>query len=337
MQNTIWKVSGTAVQGRGHIANNTPCQDKICSLRDNGITAIALADGAGSAELSHYGAEAAVKTICGMLCDKFADMVNEREASVIRTAIMSCLEDSLETLANELDCDIDDLSSTLIAAAADGEQVMQLHIGDGIAGYFKNGKLLVASYPDNGEYKNETTFITSPDASQRMRLSKGNIAGISGFVLMSDGAASSFFDEKAKMFVPLTEEIKRRCVIYSEDDNNEELEALFSETIRYNRTHDDCSMIMMCRPDEYFRGYRDLDEYDKTVFLGTRTSEGKENREKIFSVFSDREYVARSEILDEARMLGLKRRQTTGLLRHLSKDSLIQKVFPRIYKLTFPF
>ena len=337
METNLWKIAGTAVQGRGHIAHNTPCQDKIFSLRDNGVTAIALADGAGSAELSHYGAEAAVKAICRMFCDDFEDMVNEREASVIRLAIMNRLEDRLESLAEELDCDIYDLSSTLIAAAADGKNVMQLHIGDGIAGYFKNGELLVASYPDNGEHKNETTFITSPEALQRMRLSKGNIAGISGFVLMSDGAVASFFDSQVKVFVPLTEEIKRRCVMYPEDENNEELEDLFAKTIRYNRTYDDCSMIMMCRPDEYFRGYRDLDEYDKTVFLGTRTAEGKENREKIFSVFSDREYVSRSEILNEASELGLKRRQTTGLLRDLSKNSLIERTFPRRYKLKFPY
>ena len=124
--------------------------------------------------------------------------------------------------------------------------------------------------------------------------------------------------------------------MYPENENNEELEDLFSETIRYNRTYDDCSMIMMCRPDEYFRGYRDLDEYDKTIFLGTRTAEGKENREKIFSVFSDREYVSRSELLNEASELGLKRRQTTGLLRDLSKNSLIERTFPQRYKLKFP-
>ena len=57
MENNVWKIAGTAVQGCRHIANNTPCQDKIFSLRDN-----------------------------------------ERETSVIRTAIMNCLEDSLETL-----------------------------------------------------------------------------------------------------------------------------------------------------------------------------------------------------------------------------------------------
>ena len=41
-----WKISGAAVQGRRHAENNTPCQDKIFSLCKNGVTSIALADGA---------------------------------------------------------------------------------------------------------------------------------------------------------------------------------------------------------------------------------------------------------------------------------------------------
>ena len=51
-----WHVAGAAVQGLRHEEKHIPCQDKIFSLSDNGVTAIALADGAGAAEMSHFGA-----------------------------------------------------------------------------------------------------------------------------------------------------------------------------------------------------------------------------------------------------------------------------------------
>lgn len=337
MQNNIWKITGTAVQGRSHIANDIPCQDKIFSMSENGITAIALADGAGSASMSHYGAETAVKTVCEYICDNFEDIIKEPEAFTVKKAIMTHIRECLEELVEEFECDLYEVSSTLIAAAADNENVLLIHIGDGIAGYFKNGELLVASYPDNGEFKNETTFTTSPDTLQRMRLLKGNIAGISGFVLMSDGAAESFFDRQNKKFIALTNEIKRRCIMYPQHDNDEELKVLFENKIRYNRTRDDCSMILMCHADEYFRGYRDLDEYDQNVFLGTRTSEGKCNREKIFDIMANSEYISRSQVIKSGCETGLKRKQVTGLLRNLNKDNLIKKVFLHGYKLNFDY
>ena len=52
----MWKVVQCAVQGRGHIKGNIPCQDKIHYYTDENTTITALADGAGSAKLSHIGA-----------------------------------------------------------------------------------------------------------------------------------------------------------------------------------------------------------------------------------------------------------------------------------------
>ena len=194
----MWKISGATVQGLGHEEHNIPCQDKIYSLRENGVTAIALADGAGSARLSHYGAEEAVKAVCVKLCADFRTLIGIPDVVVAKREILSAVTSQLESLASKMNCGLDDLASTLIAAASDDEYVMLVHIGDGIAGYFRDGNLSVASYPDNGEFKNETVFTTSPDALPRMRLSKGKAEGISGFILMSDCTAESFYDRKEK-------------------------------------------------------------------------------------------------------------------------------------------
>lgn len=336
MNNITWKISGAAATGLRHSEEGTPCQDKIFSLSENGVTAIALADGAGSARLSHFGAEEVTKAICEKLCAEFDSIITNEDAITVKRIILDCLLSCLGNLAEHLGCNIRDLASTLLAAASDGERIMLLHIGDGIIACFRDGKIIAASNPDNGEYKNETFFVTSHDAVQRLRLMKGSIAGISGIALMSDGTDESFYSRREKKFAGLLGEIRQHCIMFTEEENNEELEELFRETVR-RKTRDDCSMIIMSRPDEYFRGYRDISEEMQYDFLGAKTPESTENREKIFSILSGREYVSRSEIIKSACKLGLKRRQVTGLIRDLHKRGFIERVkfFPKRYRMNF--
>ena len=333
-----WKISGAAVQGRRHAENNTPCQDKIFSLCKNGVTSIALADGAGSAKLSHYGAETAAKIICEKLCSDFDVMINNSNAEIIKRDILDTIIMKLKVLAQDFKCSIREFASTLLAAASDDKNIILIHLGDGIIGCSRRGETVAVSYPENGEFKNETFFTTSHDALYRLRLLKGSAAGISGIALMSDGSEKSFFHEDENKFGELIEEIKQKSIIYSEDDMNNELENLFNEVIKQN-TRDDCSLIIMSRPDEFFRGYRDLDEIDKLEFLCVKTAEGKNNREKIFSILAGQESVSRAKIISSAQELGLKRRQVIGLLRDLNKKGLIRKIRPlsRKYSLNFYF
>ena len=331
-----WKISGTAVQGRRHIENNTPCQDKIFSLRKNGVTAIALADGAGSASLSHYGAEAAVKIICEKLCSDFDTMINNPNAETVKRDILDAVISELYALSHEMKCGIKDLGSTLLAAASDDKSIMFVHLGDGIIGCSRRGETVAVSYPDNCEYKNTTFFTASSDALFRLRLSKGSVSGISGIVLMSDGSGDSFFH--GNKFVDILEEIKQKCIMYPEEDMNDELRGLFDEVVKQN-TRDDCSIIMMSRPDEYFRGYRDLDEADQYGFIGVKTVQAKENREKIFGIIAGQSVLSRAKIIEAAKLHGLKRKQVLGLLRELSRKKLIRKnsFFSRSYSLNFHF
>jgi len=45
------------------------------------------------------------------------------------------------------------------------------HLGDGMAFSIENGVGEVASWPENGEFANETFFVTANDAIKRLRLS----------------------------------------------------------------------------------------------------------------------------------------------------------------------
>ena len=111
----MWKALGCAVQGNGHFANNIPCQDKVASLRKNGVSVIALADGAGSAKLSHYGAEKVTQFVCEKLCSNFDYMfADDRDGLNAKTDLLFDINYMLEKLAEGHDCSVRDFSSTLL-------------------------------------------------------------------------------------------------------------------------------------------------------------------------------------------------------------------------------
>ena len=332
----MWHISGTAVQGLAHLDEGTPCQDKIYSLTSNGVTAIALADGAGTAKFAHIGAEIASRAVCVKLCSDFSAILDSTDPYALRQSILEHILAQREEAASANECAVGDLASTLLAAASDGENVMTLHVGDGMIACCRDGKIFASSLPDNGEFKNETVFVTSEDAVYRMRLAKSRAAGISMFALMSDGTSEVFWNEKEGSFAGLLNEIRRRGIMNPDERNNEDLAALFSVIVRH-RTRDDCGLIIMCRPDEYFRGYRDLDDEDKRIFLGLKSDDGRENREKVLAIIAEGGQVSRRVIFRQAEALGLKRRQVSGILREMDRNGLIERLgmLRRKYRLTF--
>ncbi len=240
----------------------------------------------------------------------------------------------LEGVAQEKGCSVKDLGCTLLAAASDGENVLVVHVGDGVIGCCREGRFFAVSLPDNGEFAGETVFVTSGDAFRRMRLYKGRAEGISGFALMSDGAEFSFYSRREKRFAEILDEMKRRSIMYPPEESSADIEALLWSVIREN-TRDDCSMIMMCRPDEYFRGYRDLDEEDRADFLGVRTPEGIADREKVFSMFEGRECVSRADVMKLSSALGMKKRKIQRLMRKLERGGCIERLSKKMYRLRF--
>ena len=80
----MWQTQTDRVTGRGHQRQGMPCQDRVLSMERNGVTAIALADGAGSAALSHEGAECAVQAVCELLCENFDALFSAQSSAEVR-------------------------------------------------------------------------------------------------------------------------------------------------------------------------------------------------------------------------------------------------------------
>lgn len=84
----MWSFSSCQIQGRGHIKNHVPCQDKTKTIFENGTYVIALADGAGSAKLSHYGASCVVESIGDLFIHHFEDLYANEDGRQVKLAIM---------------------------------------------------------------------------------------------------------------------------------------------------------------------------------------------------------------------------------------------------------
>ena len=251
-----WDIICGAVQGVGHAKQELPCQDKTAVVDTGDCHVMALADGAGSARLSHAGAECVTQTLCHHLSREFERLYATNNAAIVRAELEELVRGKLQELAVELNCRLQDLGSTLLLAAIKGEHYILLHLGDGIIAYRKNGNLRIASAPVNGEYANSTVFTSSEHAFESMKLIKGKLGGIDGFVLMSDGSCASLYDKTQAEAAPVLGWLMDLCTYIPAKEVEEGLTESMEEVKAM--TDDDCSIAIMCRRKESFSGISTL-------------------------------------------------------------------------------
>lgn len=258
----VWKSSGCAIQGRSHVDKGIPCQDKVGMRSSNSTYVICLSDGAGSAKLSHYGAECVVEYGINLFISSFDDVFLINDGDKAKTVILEAIIDGIKEKSNELSCNIKDLAATLLAVAVKEDKYIIVHIGDGVIGYIENGEIKVASAPSNGEFSNETFFVTSSDAVSYMKVFKGNINNIEGFVIMSDGTEQSLYNKNNKSLGKAVIKLLKHNIMLKEAAMEEQLRQTFQNLI-IPKTHDDCSIVLMSRDSEHIHSIEEMTYKEK--------------------------------------------------------------------------
>jgi serine/threonine protein phosphatase PrpC len=239
---------------------------------------IALADGAGSARFSHFGADLVVRQASKLVAREFDRLIApEMDSARIAKWLIKNLQHSLLLLSNHgvmadtsdrsrlnlpckaeqsrVSCDLCDLASTLLIVATKGDKYIAMHLGDGVIGMEillrgNKKKLRVLSIPDNGEFVNETRFVTSGNASDNLKVYRGGLVTLSrtvtGFILMSDGPESVLYHKPTKTLAPACDKLFQACRDISQDDLQKQLTATLRKVIA-SKTHDDCSIVLMAR------------------------------------------------------------------------------------------
>ena len=234
----MWQFVCCEVQGNGHKKARIPCQDKTFTLAKNGVYVIALADGAGSASLSHYGAERVARDISVYIAEHFLELLKCNDGRKVKRELIEMLQTNLTEEANSRKCDVRDLSSTLLVAAVHENDFILSHIGDGVIGYL-----------DGDEFSNVTTFVTSSEALVSMRVFKGKLNDKDAFVLMSDGTEQSLYHKPTQKLADVVKKLMHRTCLIDSEVMHAQLTDAFSSVISRN-TQDDCSIAILARPSQ---------------------------------------------------------------------------------------
>jgi hypothetical protein len=170
-----WRIVAASVCGTSHSKNQQLCQDAHhWQLLANNVLVIAAADGAGSAKLGKVGSMIAVETAIEHLSRQEITndtLANDDVLRCLLTDAMLVARNAIETEADVCHHQPQDLATTLILMIATPEIVAVAQIGDGLAVARNSmGNLIALTIPSNGEYINETTFLTSVDAMETVQI-----------------------------------------------------------------------------------------------------------------------------------------------------------------------
>ncbi|UOE43381.1 PP2C family serine/threonine-protein phosphatase [Agromyces larvae] len=239
------------VRGHGHLRDGTPVQDRTKYLARGGVQVLCLADGAGSAAHSELGAQAVVDEGCAALVERFDEFASRDDGVKVKLELLDRLVSKVTNVADRHGLEVRDLASTFLCLAISGDRFLGAHIGDGVVGYLKDQSLKVISAPDNSEFANQTTFVTSGQAAESMRLFRGSLTGVTGFILMSDGTSDSLFDTRtgqlagacAKLISAVGTAPARQS---KNSEYRKRLRRIVDITIR-NATKDDCSIGILAQ------------------------------------------------------------------------------------------
>ena len=163
--------------------------------------------------------------------------------------LVSAMQEKLQTCATEHGVPFQELASTLLFACVrrSSRSLAYIvgHLGDGVIGIRVNGITRVLSTPDNGEFANSTTFMTSHQAPTALRMHTGRVNESIGFILMSDGAADTLYmrrksalAEGCDILLDAFEQLPQKTAIRT-------LETNVGFLAEATRTGDDCALAVL--------------------------------------------------------------------------------------------
>ena len=199
-------VAAVTVIGQKHRQRGVPCEDASVAVSANGVSAVVVADGAGSKQYTHarFGAAAAVNTIAKLLTEHFDALYNENREAAVRSLIIASLHVKFADLIVEHKLDsIERLSCTLLFCAVKDRRMLVGHIGDGLIVKVTPSGLSPITMPQNGASSSSTYFVTANHAADYLRLIKTTVDDTHAVALMSDGVQDSVYDENTGLIKPV--------------------------------------------------------------------------------------------------------------------------------------
>lgn len=242
------KYGSASTRGRSHEVEGQVCQDKVQVIKfAKNIGLAVLADGAGSAALSHDGAQRVIQTLANQLKAYPKPPKNWQEQSLWIKIVTEVYSD-LKAFAEQQHQPLKEFASTLLFVYTFVRRgkvhYCSGHIGDGVIVISQDEKAKVLSHPWRGEYANTTLFLTNGNIEQNLRLQFGDSDRDVGFLLLSDGTASSLYHNKTKTLAPACDTIFKWPYHFKHKEIQESLQKGL-DTLFKKQTQDDCSICLL--------------------------------------------------------------------------------------------
>lgn len=242
MTNLNWKSVSGYIIGRSHVSYDEPCQDRALHFKNGDLDGIVVSDGAGSCKYSEQGAIAVTNAIATISSNQFTEWYEAENTAELMEAYLAEVLHELQQ--QEEGSALLDFSSTLLAVVVKGNQYLAAHVGDGVICQRINQDISVLSHPENGRYANETYFVTMTPLRHHFRIYKGEMTKPHDFMVMSDGAAISFYlNSKREMELTNTTTLFEHLA----ENTAEDVQAEFPDFLKLlqKNTQDDCAVAIL--------------------------------------------------------------------------------------------
>ena len=243
-------------QGASHLKDGTPNQDSVmvatsCLGRLGPAAIMAVSDGAGSGRYSQFGSQAA----CAAGVASLARQLDRNRAiavkghllrSALQRAIRSARRSVIDTAHRSAGAvNVNDYACTVMLVLASERLVGVAHVGDGCVVVGDGDEWRLLSEPDNGEFANETKFLTNPRNVPRVAVTSGS--GVRCVAAITDGlqdvALSLGTAPYERFWTPLYRALNRS----SESTPDAVLETLLRKVGDGGKAIDDCTVAVCIR------------------------------------------------------------------------------------------
>lgn len=245
-----WKVFFASAAGRHHLSRDLPCQDSgHHTVVDDAFVGV-VCDGAGSASEGRLGAELFATTVTELVSESIKtgrlamDAVPDRRERLL--AVIGEARARIGEIALSRQLALGDFACTLVGCIGSRDGGCFFHVGDGFAICVTDAGESVLSRPENGEYADETFFITDESWSDHFRVTpisevrRGCLIG-----LMSDGTSPFAVNRMRNGFYgPFIEPIVAFLRNATEHDGNQALRNVLEHEKTLDITSDDKALLL---------------------------------------------------------------------------------------------
>lgn len=259
MINDYWKFCGASVRGTGHLQTGTPCQDSFDISRsiDGKWIALVASDGAGTASRSKEGSQLVAKSFASDLIKLASELDHKPPGAWVTDRVIEAIVHTRHELRRVAGGDdISPFHCTLVSALLGPSGGFSIHLGDGAVfggtlSPSKNNTIdlgddFFVSEPENGEYANETVFLTERDWIKKLRINP--IGRVDWVMLGTDGGmALAMIGEKLPKSGFVLPVLSNLCQSKELDSANSKLVEALSDPKADRLTNDDKTLTIAIR------------------------------------------------------------------------------------------